>query len=209
MTERVDDRLHRWYAAVSYRGHCPSCSSSRVWRNGIRHRTLTMLDGEQPVFVGDVPVRRLVCGDCDARWSHLPEGLSVRVHYQACVVSRAVTRAVLDDVPRAEIARDHGCHRRTLVRWIARVAALAEPARLARVLLAAAEAPVLPALPASRPSRSARLVALGTRAVAVLALLEALASWHGLAPPALTHARWLVPADASSAVTVGGARSPR
>ena len=167
-----------------------------------------MLDDDRAVFVYDVPVRKLQCGDCRARWTHLPDGLTGRVHYQACVVSRAVTRTVLDDAPRAEIARDHGCHPRTLGRWVARVAAIASPARLARVLLAAAGAPVLPApLVVSRPSRSARLMALGTRAVAVLALLEALASLHGLAPPALAHAGWLVPADVSSSDTVGGARS--
>jgi hypothetical protein len=50
-------------------------------------------------------------------------------------------------------------------------------------------------------------MALGTRAVAVLALLEALASLHGLEPPALAHAGWLVPVDVSSTDTVGGARS--
>jgi hypothetical protein len=47
-------------------------------------------------------------------------------------------------------------------------------------------------------------MALGTRAVAVLALL---ANLHGLEPPALAHAGWLVPADVSSMATVGGARS--
>jgi hypothetical protein len=203
----IDGRLEQWRAAVLYRGRCPRCSSLRVWRNGTRARTVSVLDDEQAVFVGDVPVRKLRCGDCRARWSHLPEGLTGRVHYQACVVSRAVARTVLDGAPRAEIARDHGCHPRTLGRWVARVAAIASPARLARILLAAAGTPVLPALPVSRPSRSARWMALGTRAVAVLALLEALASLHGLEPPALAHAGWLVPADASSTDTVGGARS--
>jgi hypothetical protein len=203
----IDGRLEQWRAAVSYRGRCPACSSLRVWRNGTRQRTATLLDDDQTVFLVDVRVRKLQCGDCNARWSHRPEGLTARVHYQACVVSRAVVRAVLDGAPRAEIARDHGCHRRTLGRWVARVAAIASPARLARILLAAAGAPVLPAAPVSRPSRSARLMALGTRAVAVLALLEALASLHGLEPPALAHAGWLVPADVSSTEAVGGARS--
>lgn len=166
-----------------------------------------MLEDKQAVFVDDVRVRKLQCGDCGARWTHLPDGLTGRIHYQACVVSRAVVRTVTERAPRAEIARDHGCHRRTLGRWVARVAAIASPARLARILLAAAGAPVLPAPPVSRPSQSARWMELGTRAVAVLALLEALASLHGLEPPALAHAGWLVPADVSSTDTVGGARS--
>jgi hypothetical protein len=45
---------------------------------------------------------------------------------------------------------------------------------------------------------AARLTALGARAIAVLAVLEALASWHGLTPPGLAHARRFVPADAAS-----------
>ena len=92
-----------------------------------------MLDGDRAVFIGDVSVRKLRCG---------------------------VTRTVLDRAPHTEIARDHGCHPRTLGCWVARIAAIAQPAQLARVLAAAPCAPVLPELPVSRPSRSARLVAL-------------------------------------------------
>jgi transposase-like protein len=203
----LDELRRRWEEALTHRGCCPQCHSARVWFNGVRQRTVSLLDGERTVFVDGVPVRRLRCGECGGRWSHEPAGVARRGHYQACVVARAVTQTVLDDARRAEIAHDHGCHRRTLGRWVERVAAIAEPAHLARILLAQSEVPVVPALPAPRPSRSGRLRALGARAVAVLALLEALASLRGLEPPALGHARWLVHADAPSTDRDRGARS--
>jgi hypothetical protein len=106
---------------------------------------------------------------------------------------------VVDGGPTA-VAREHGCDRGMLGRWIERVAKVAEPAQLSRVLIMAADQPTLPAPPTARTSRSPRLTALGARAIAVLALLEALASLFGLAPPGLTHVRRFVPADAASTV---------
>jgi hypothetical protein len=167
-----------------------------VWRNGVRLRKATVLDGDRAVYVEDVPVQRLCCGDCHARWSRAPEHVESRAHYQPAVVAHAVARVAVDGGPTA-IAGEIGCDRGTLGRWVERVAKVAEPARLSRVLLAAADQPVVPALPTARTSRSARLTALGARALAVIALLEALASLHGLSPPGLAHADRLVPADAA------------
>jgi hypothetical protein len=167
-----------------------------VWRNGIRWRKATVLGDDHAVYVGDVPVRRLRCGDCGARWSHAPEQIASRGHYQPCVVAQAVARVVVDGGPTA-VAGDYGCDRGTLGRWIERVAKVAEPAQLSRVLIMAADQPVLPTPPTTRTSRSARLTTLGARAIAVLALLEALASLAGLAPPGLLHVGAFVPADAA------------
>jgi transposase-like protein len=193
----LGDLRQRWTEALAHRGRCPQCSGDRVWRNGVRLRKATVLDGERAVYVADVPVRRLRCGGCKARWSRAPEHVESRAHYQPAVVARAIARVVIDGGPTA-IASEIGCDRGTLSRWVERVAKVAEPARLSRVLLAAADQPVLPALPTARTSRSARLTALGARALAVLALLEALASWHGLTPPGLAHTRRFVPVDAAS-----------
>lgn len=175
-----------------------------MWRNGIRRRKATVLDGDRVLYVSDVPVRRLRCGCCGARWSRAPERIESRGHYQACVVARAVTQVVVGGGPSA-VAREHACDRRTLGRWIARVAT-ADPARLSRVLVQAADQPVLPTLPTPRTSRSARLTALGTRALAALALLEALASLHGLPPPGLAHAGRFMPAGAAptAPTAIGG-----
>src|SRR5262245_42766462 len=159
-----EDLRRRWTIALAHRGWCPRCGSDRVWRNGIRWRKATVLDGERAVYVGDVPVRRLRCGRCGARWSRAPEQIERRGHYQPCVVARAVARVVVDGGA-TTIAHEHGCDRGTLGRWIERVAKLAEPAQLSRVLITAADQPTLPVLPTARTSRSARLTALGARAI--------------------------------------------
>jgi transposase-like protein len=202
----LEELRRRWAEALAHRGRCPRCGGDRVWHNGIRRRKATVFDGDRAVYVDDVPVRRLRCGCCGARWSRTPEQIESRGHYQPAVVARAVARVVVDGGPTV-VADEHGCDRGTLGRWIERVAKSAEPAQLSRVLVAAADQPVLPALPTARKSRSARLTSLGVRAIAVLALLEALASLHGLAPPGLAHAHKFVPAvaaPASSTVIRGG-----
>jgi hypothetical protein len=189
----------RWKEALSYRGRCVQCDSERVWYNGIRLRTATLRDGEQTVFVADIPVRRLLCGDCSARFSHTPQGVPTRAHFQPCVVAEAVVTDVLSpQVCDATVAKEHGCHRRTLLRWMERVATVAEPAELMRLLLQESETPVVPAPPLwVRPRRSAALLALCQRAVFVLSLLEALSSLFGLCPPGLIHAPIFVPAHVS------------
>jgi transposase-like protein len=186
----------RWQAALSLRGRCPHCGSKRVWHNGIRRRKVTLWEGGRAVFIADVPVRRLRCGACLGRWSRGPERVVTRGLYQPCVVAAAVMAHVLErGVRQRERAQRYGCHRRTLERWVARVAGLCDPGLLARELAAQAQSPELPPPPGpGRPRRSAALQALGQRAVWVLGLLEALASLAGLTPPGLAHAACLMPA---------------
>jgi transposase-like protein len=192
----LDELRARWRAALAQRGDCPRCHSPRVWHNGIRWRKASLRQGDQTVFIHDVPVRRLRCGDCERRWSAAPEGVATRAHYQPCVVAPAVAAEVLDaGASQSQVARAYGCCRRTLWRWVGRVATLAEPAVLARRLAAEAQTPEMPAPPPQvKARRSPAGMALGQRAVWVLALLEALASLAGLTPPGLVHAARFVPA---------------
>jgi hypothetical protein len=125
-----------------------------------------------------------------------------RAQYQPCVVAPAVAATVLGPGTDTEVAKSYGCHRRTLLRWVGRVAQIQEPGLLARRLAAEADSPELPAPPPPRPRRSAALRALGQRAVWVLALLEALGSLLGLEPPGLAHAWRFVPAVVSPSGTV-------
>jgi transposase-like protein len=198
-TMTLDELKERWTKELSHRGRCRKCDSERVWYNGVRLRKATLRDAGQSVFVADIPVRRLLCGDCSARWSHPPTGVPTRAHYQPCVVSEAVVTDVLDQsVCDSTVAKEHGCHRRTLLRWVQRVARLAEPAELMRRVLLESETPVLPAAPpAVRPRRSAVLMAPGQRAVWVLCLLEVLTSLVGLCPPGLSQASRFLPAHVS------------
>jgi hypothetical protein len=189
----------RWKKDLCHRGRCRKCQSERVWYNGIRLRKAALRDGDQTVYVADIPVRRLICGDCSARWSRAPFGVPTQAHYQPCVISEAVITDVLSEQRcDASVAKEHGCHRRTLLRWIERVASVAEPAQLMRQVLLESGTPVLPAVPPTvRPRRSRALEALGQRAVWVLMLLEVLTSLAGLSPPGLQHAPRFMPAHVS------------
>ena len=200
----LDQLRERWQAALAQRGPCPRCASMRVWFNGVRLRKASVRHGDETVFLAGIPVRRLRCGDCGWRWSVAPEGIVSSAHYQPCVVAPAVAADVLEEgVSEGQVARACGCARRTVGRWVRRVARLAEPGVLARHLAHEAQSPVLPVPPQPvKARRSQARRALGERAVLVLALLEALASLRGLAPPGLAHATQLVPALAPAS---GGA----
>ena len=195
----LDELKERWKQALFYRGRCLLCASERVWYNGIRLRTASLRDGDKTVFVAEIPVRRLFCGDCSARWSHAPEGIATRAHYQPCVVAEAVVTAVLEEqVCDATVAQEHGCHRRSVLRFVERVAHVAEPAELMSLVLLVSGVPVLPSPPpVVRPRRSAALMALGQRAVCVLGLLEVLSSLFELSPTGLLHAARFLPAHVS------------
>jgi transposase-like protein len=183
----------RWQRALLDRGPCIRCQGVRIRFGGTRTRKATLMIEGAPVFVPDIPERRLKCRSCRLQWTHAPEGISARAHYQPCVVGQALAMMEQEpDTTVAEIASAHGCHPRTLGRWVDRVADIAEPQELAAALVAIADAPVLPALSAEieRPGGGHAHKRL-LRALTVLALLEALASLHGLEPPALGHAREL------------------
>lgn len=178
------------------RGRCVRCQSERVWYNGIRWRSASLRDGDQTVFVTDIPVRRLRCGDCSFRWSRAPEGVPTRAHYQPCVVSHAVLTAGLSPQQSdVAVAQTHRCHRRTLRRWIERLACAAQPAELLRAILRESDASVIPSAPPPvRPRRSAAVAARLQRALWVLGLLEILTSLLGLPPPGLSHLPIFLPA---------------
>jgi hypothetical protein len=91
------------------------------------------------------------------------------------------------------IAQRHRCHRRTLRRWIERLACAASPAELLRQILRESDASVIPSAPQlGRPRRSAVVAARLQRALWVLLLLDILTSLLGLPPPGLSHlALWL------------------
>lgn len=183
------------------------CQSERVWYNGIRWRSASLRDGDQTVFVTDIPVRRLRCGDCSLRWSRAPEGVSTRAHYQPCVVSHAVLTAGLSPQPSAvSVAKTHRCHHRTLRRWIERLACAVSPAELLRRILRESDASVIPSAPPPvRPRRSAAVAVRLQRALWVLALLEILTCLLGLPPPGLRHLSVFLPAHVPPTVAANQA----
>ncbi len=192
----LNELRERWRLALARRGPCPRCQCVRVWHNGVRLRKASLRCGEETVFVADIPVRRLRCRDCRLRWSVSPVGVVTRAHYQPCVVAPAVAADAMEPGgTESQVARAYGCARRTVGRWVKRVAQWVAPAMLARRLLQESAMPVLPAPPAPvRARRTPARQARAERAVWVLGLLEALGSVQGLAPQGLMDAARFVPA---------------
>lgn len=186
----VEDLKERWAQALKRRCPCPRCQSRRVWRNGVRWRKASLRHGDQTVYLAEVPVRRLRCALCGHRFSVSPPEVPWRAHYQPCVVGAAVLADALEGGGSpAQVAQEYGCARRTLQRWVHRVAGLAAPWELSRRLAQQAPAQAVPSLPAPvKPRRSASRHQVAQRAAWVLVLLEALGSLLGLQPPGLGHA---------------------
>jgi hypothetical protein len=200
ITAELERLRARWAEQFDERPACPRGCNGRTWHDGSRRRSTTIRVEGTTEFVGDADQRRKRCRVCRKSWTHRPEGIASRAHYQPCVVSHALGEIGSDAAATTiTVAAEIGCAPSTVRRWAVRVAALAEPAVLASTLIEEAGEPVLPATPTeiASPQRSARLRALFARALAVLTLLEALASLRGLAPPALAHAASLIPANAA------------
>lgn len=189
----------RWGEQFEERPGCPRGCIGPVWHDGERRRKASMRLEAQSSYVSDAPQRRKCCGVCRLGYTHHPEGITSRAHYQPCVVSHAIaTLGTEADASTTSVAAEVGCAPSTVRRWVERVAAIAEPAALASALVAEADAPVLPSAPIAlaERQRSPRLHTLLVRALMVLALLEALSSLRGYAPPALAHADRFIPASA-------------
>lgn len=190
----------RWQEQYDERPGCPhGCVGGRTWHDGRRERSATLRMDEASVFVPDASQRRKSCSVCGRGWTHRLEGISSRAHYQPCVISHALGELGSEpDASTVTVAEEVDCAPSTVRRWVERIAALAEPPALASAIVKEADEPIVPPVPTelAAPQRSPRLRALLLRAVAVLVLLEALASLRGLAPPALAHVAELIPANA-------------
>lgn len=123
------------------------------------------------------------------------------MHYQACVIASAVAE-LASGASTTSVAGAHGCDRRTVRRFVERVAMAGDPAELARELTDIVDEPVLPAAPIAerRASLSAKCAAQLKQALELLVLVEALGNVRGYEPPALG---WFLAAR-SPAVAVRG-----
>jgi hypothetical protein len=117
-------------------------------------------------------------------------------HFQPAVIAKAVSKYLFGErVTQASVAREVGCSRRTVGRWIRWLAALAEPSVLVEKLVAAVDEPVLPrahdlSIAPRRPK--AKGPGVLTRTAEVLGLMEALASAWGLWAPGLCSVLYVV-----------------
>ena len=195
VSQTVEVLKHEWqgfYDQAAKPQRCIFCGGARIWWNGWRQRTASLLVGERVVYVDQVACRLVKCGTpgCRKSWTLRPPGLAPQRHYQLCVVAQALSAYLFDPAATLEqVARATGCARRSVGRWIAWVAGLAPAGELLRHLVAASDVPQLPSLPevaslALRARDNARRSIL-RGAAQVLCLLEALGQALGFSPPGL------------------------
>lgn len=167
---------------------CEACGSDRVAWNGHGTRTASVHVGGRTEFLDDIRCRRVRCGTCRVSWMLRPSGLQARRHYQPCVVEAATSEYVSGETIRASVAQRHGCSRRTLGRWLGRLAAMGT-SRLSAWLAALTDRPLrLPLRRVVDLQRKAGTTAGRCRlelAAEVLGLVTALGEAMGLEPPVL------------------------
>lgn len=201
-----EDRKRSWlehFEARERPRRCVSCGHVRVWWNGSRHRSASVMAQGTVEYLPDLRCRRVRCAACPARWTVRPSGLAPRKHYQLDVVAQATATGLFHPrVALEAVAAAFRCARRTLGRWIRWLASLAAPAALLQRLAEIAPAPIVPRRP-TPPSSSRLRHAFADRAAEVLTLFEALGTALGAEPPGLRAVleRWdCVPSYAAPAL---------
>ena len=206
--EALKRRWKVFYDNVAKPARCMVCSGSRIWWNGSRRRSASVLVEGEVVYVDEVTCRLVQCGhpQCGKCWALRPPGLAPHRHYQLDVVADAVGSYLFDpEASQDHVASSIGCARRTVGRWIGWVAEIADPADLLRHLVDASGIAELPAMrevaASGRKGQTTARRSLLHLAAQVLCVLEALAQALCLPPPGLQAVVEAVLADRSGATT--------
>jgi hypothetical protein len=116
---------------------CPFCQGRRIYWNGYRERSASVIEGGRVVYLSEVVCRRVKCADrqCKKSWTLRPPGLMPDRHYQMCVVASAARRFLFDPHSTlSSVAAAYQCCRRTVGRWLRWLAGIAKPSALIRRL---------------------------------------------------------------------------
>ena len=163
---------------------CPFCQSPRIYWNGYRERSASVLDGDKVAYLSDVLCRRVKCANrrCKKSWTLRPPGLMPGRHYQMGVVANAARHFLFDPHSTlTSVADAHQCCRRTLGRWLHWVAGIAKPSALIRRLrrLGALSRPEVFAVRDTSRAMGTRSRKIFERTARVFSLLEALGKAYG------------------------------
>ena len=158
---------------------CPFCQGFRIYWNGYRERSASVLDGDQVAYLSDVLCRRVKCANrqCKKSWTLRPPGLMPGRHYQMGVVANAARHFLFDPHSTlTSVADAHQCCRRTLWRWLHWIAGIAKPFALIRRLrrLGALSRPEVFARRDTSRATGTRSRKIFERTARVFSLLEAL-----------------------------------
>jgi len=160
---------------------CPFCQGRRIYWNGYRERSASVLEGDKVVYLSEVVCRRVKCADrqCKKSWTLRPPGLMPGRHYQMCVVASAARQFLFDSHSTlSSVAAAHQCCRRSVGRWLHWIAGIAMPSSLIRRLGGIPATAVFAARDNNR-GIGTRARKVFERAARVFCLLEALGRAYG------------------------------
>jgi len=92
--QRLNDRWRQFYENARLPAACVFCEGTKLWWNGTRVRSASVLCEGEVVHLSEVPCRRIKCGTkgCNKSWTQRPEGLTPQRHYQLDVVAEGSSR---------------------------------------------------------------------------------------------------------------------
>ena len=135
--KKLKQQWNQFFEEVKKPCECMFCKCMKLFWNGRRERTASVLIGDQTVHLIDILCRRIKCSQCKKSWTIRPEGLMPGRHYQLCVVAHAASRFLFDsDATLSKVADIYKCARRTVGRWLKWIAGIAKPSELIRRLFA-------------------------------------------------------------------------
>jgi hypothetical protein len=136
-SEELNKAWDQFFETVDKPCCCPFCQGRRIYWNGYRERSASVLDGDRVVYLSEVVCRRVKCANrqCKKSWTLRPPGLMPDRHYQMCVVASAARRFLFDPHSTlSSVAAAHQCCRRTVGRWLRWLAGIAKRSALIRRL---------------------------------------------------------------------------
>jgi hypothetical protein len=131
--KKFKELCDRFFETVKKPSHCPFCQGLRIYWNGHRERTASVMADDGVVHLTGILCKRVKCANppCRKSWTLRPPGLMARCHYQICVVASAMRQWLFEPHSTlTAVARAHQCCRRTVgrwLRWIRGIAAAAVP----------------------------------------------------------------------------------
>ena len=134
---KFKEQWDRYLERVEKPGSCIFCEGDRLYWNGYRERSASVLIGDEVVYLTDILCKRVKCAkpECSRSWTLRPPGLMPRRHYQLCVVAHGVLQFLSDPHETlTSVAEAHCCSRRTIGRWLHWITGIAEPSDLLRRL---------------------------------------------------------------------------
>jgi hypothetical protein len=76
---KFKEQWKRFFETVKKPHHCPLCRCRRIYWNGSRERSASVLEGDNVSYLTDILCRRVKCAGCKKSWTLRPPGLMSRI----------------------------------------------------------------------------------------------------------------------------------